>query len=124
MDGGEYGKINRDLKFAEVYDRNQNRWNFISLMSTAMWLNPLCCPVSSGMVNGWRDKLYISLNGHLYALVCEGGKFNLTIYNRATDSWKIWKYFICPWCGIRSPKWKALLYPQEYEHQSSRCFKS
>jgi len=36
MDGGEYGKNNGDLRFAEVYDPNQNRWNFISVMSTAI----------------------------------------------------------------------------------------
>ncbi|KAG4990260.1 hypothetical protein JHK87_023717 [Glycine soja] len=113
--GGELEGIQM-TRSAEVYDPSQNRWSFISEMRTSMvplfgfvhngtWFfkgneigsgNSMCeayspetdtwTPVTNGMVNG-RGNDCISLNGQLYALGCPDG-CKLTVYDRATDSWK------------------------------------
>nr|KYP41782.1 F-box/kelch-repeat protein At1g55270 family [Cajanus cajan] len=109
---------NQMTRSAEVYDPNQNKWSFISEMSTAMvplysfvhngtWFykgnaigsgNSMCeayspetdtwTQVSNGMVNGWSN--------HCKCISLNGQLYaldcrdgcKLTVYDRETDSWK------------------------------------
>ncbi|KAG1334154.1 F-box/kelch-repeat protein [Cocos nucifera] len=112
--GGECEGIHRNLRSAEIYDPNKNRWTFIGEMNTGMvpligvvfegkWflkgldshtqvVSEVYVPttntwsaVNDGMVTGWRNPS-ISFNGRLYASDCKDG-CKLRVYDGATDSW-------------------------------------
>lgn len=149
--GGGCEKINGAVRFAEVYDPKQNRWNFISETSITTRLffgfvhdgtwflnglgsnyNIVCeayspetntwSPVTDGMVTGLSNKLCISLNRQLYALDSRD-RLKLTVYDRETDSWRM--FMDSKLLDLHTSPVAALVpLKGKYEHQSSGCFKS